>query len=225
MLTSEPRSGDDRDFCEYTHSRASAARDDPAAPAAVLVREVTVKSFSPDRSIRRPGFHLLSLVPPAAHAPADPGPGGALPSLADTACALPAQAHMYRAFYAPLALLTLLAFLLRRVREHRARPHASPLPSFGPPPAAAPRVFSSGAHGPGPRWWRALFGAQRKRPARAKHDYSPSGGFASLVKAPSARVGPRSRAIRRVATLVLLDFIGALWPAFILWATAMWFTL
>ena len=198
----------------------------------MLVREVTVKSFSPDKSIRRPGFHLLSLVPPTAGAPVDPGPGGALPSLADTACALPAQERMYRTFYAPLALLTLAAFLLRRVREARARPHASPLPSFGPPPDAvvAPRAFSSGAHAPWLRWWRgtvaSLFGgrgAGRKKLARSK--YELNGGFASLTKGPSARVGPRGKAVRRVATLVLLDFLQVLWPAFILWVTALWYTL
>ena len=71
MLNPSLYSGDDRDFCEYTHSRG-AASGDPTAPS-VLVREVTVKSFSPDKSIRRPGFHLLSLVPPTAGAPVDPG--------------------------------------------------------------------------------------------------------------------------------------------------------
>ena len=117
-------SGDDRDYCEYTHSRS-----DGTDGGHVLVREITVKSFSPDKSISNPGFHLLSLVPPDSDF-TTPGPGGSLSTFADRPCLLPSQDHTYNSVYLPGVLLTLFAFLIRRIRQHRARPpHMSPLPS------------------------------------------------------------------------------------------------
>ncbi|KAI0051173.1 Metallo-dependent phosphatase [Auriscalpium vulgare] len=74
-------SGDDHDYCAYTH------------PAPSYAPEITVKSISMAMGVRRPGFHLLSLAPaaPPAHRP----------------CALPDQLAVYLRVYLPLFVLTL----------------------------------------------------------------------------------------------------------------------
>jgi hypothetical protein len=94
-------SADDRDYCEYSHvippSLVSRTR--------TSVREVTVKSFSPTRHIRRPGFHMLSLI-----APYDPAPSPE--TLADAPCFLPDHQH---SIYTPLLWLTLLVLLIRNI--------------------------------------------------------------------------------------------------------------
>lgn len=85
------RSGDDHDYCDYRHPNG--------------VREVTLKAFSMAMGIRRPGFQLLSLIPP----PTDPNLLN-LPhrTHADMPCFLPDQIKIYTARYLPLGILTLL---------------------------------------------------------------------------------------------------------------------
>lgn len=82
-------SGDDHDYCDLTHQNG--------------VREVTLKSFSSSTGISRPGFQLLSLVPP------DPsGPYNMQRTIADRPCFLPDQAGVYWQVYLPMAVLTVL---------------------------------------------------------------------------------------------------------------------
>lgn len=72
---------------------------------------MTIKSFSATAGVRRPGFQLLSLVPPRPDQT----------SLADTPCSLPDQAGVYTHIYAPVAILTLafLVFMNTRSALHR----------------------------------------------------------------------------------------------------------
>lgn len=85
-------SGDDHDYCEVLHPNG--------------VTEVTIKSFSSDAGVRRPGFQLLSLVPPKSD----------LPSLANVPCFLPDQLGVYTHVYLPLALLTLAYLIITNIR-------------------------------------------------------------------------------------------------------------
>lgn len=101
-----PCSGDDHDYCEYTHKFGSSDADD--TPNAGTIKEVTVKSISMAMGIRRPGFQLLSIVPPTRSAT----------SLATVPCLLPDQLGIYLNVYVPLiafSLLLLLVFNLHRV--------------------------------------------------------------------------------------------------------------
>ncbi|WWD21088.1 hypothetical protein CI109_105569 [Kwoniella shandongensis] len=98
-------SGDDHDYCEHTHPNG--------------IREVTIKSFSSSTGIRRPGFQLLSLVPPAS--------SGYSASLthADRPCFLPDQLGVYSRVYIPLAILTLLYLFGTNVRAAYQRWNAA----------------------------------------------------------------------------------------------------
>ncbi|WRT68958.1 uncharacterized protein IL334_005940 [Kwoniella shivajii] len=89
-------SGDDHDYCEHRHPQG--------------VREVTIKSFSSSTGIRRPGFQLLSLIPPQPHSYA-----GSV-THADRPCLLPDQLGVYYRVYTPLAILTILYLLGTNIR-------------------------------------------------------------------------------------------------------------
>lgn len=90
-------SGDDHDYCEITHPGH--------------VKEVTVKSFSSNAGVRRPGLQLLSLVTPS------PGHSG----VADVPCILPDQLGVYQRVYAPLVILTFVFLLWHNIRAAWAR--------------------------------------------------------------------------------------------------------
>lgn len=85
-------SGDDHDYCEYHHPNG--------------VREVTLKAFSMSMGIHRPGFQLLSLIPPA---PTPEVKTSMVPqkTFADVPCLLPDQFDVYWRHYVPFALLSL----------------------------------------------------------------------------------------------------------------------
>lgn len=75
------------------------------------VREVTIKSFSMSKHIRRPGFQLLSLVNPSS---ADTR------SFADSPCSLPNQERIYSTIYPALLVLTLLVlFIINKTKLGR----------------------------------------------------------------------------------------------------------
>lgn len=93
-------SGDDRDYCEYVHHRSGLSP----------IREVTVKSFSEARGIRRPGFQLLTLF--------QPSPALTTTHL-DMPCFLPNEQGIYYAVYIPLALVTLILLLICNIRQPR----------------------------------------------------------------------------------------------------------
>lgn len=75
------------------------------------VREVTVKSFSPSTGLSRPGFQLLSLVPPAEN----------MTTYADVPCILPDQARVYWWVYLPLMIVTCAWLFLTNARQGWAR--------------------------------------------------------------------------------------------------------
>lgn len=75
------------------------------------VREVTIKSFSMSKHIRRPGFQLLSLINPSS---ADTR------SFADSPCSLPNQERIYSTIYPALLVLTLLVlFIINKTKLGR----------------------------------------------------------------------------------------------------------
>ncbi|WWC91304.1 uncharacterized protein L201_006247 [Kwoniella dendrophila CBS 6074] len=90
-------SGDDHDYCEHRHPQG--------------IREVTIKSFSSSTGIRRPGFQLLSLVPPPST-----GYAGSI-THADRPCLLPDQSGVYSRVYIPLAILTFLFLFGTNIRS------------------------------------------------------------------------------------------------------------
>ncbi|KIL68825.1 hypothetical protein M378DRAFT_70399 [Amanita muscaria Koide BX008] len=105
-------SGDNRDYCEYGHSFTTLEGEKLKRGAA---REVTVKSFSMSRHIRRPGFQLLSLANPSS-VDGD--------SFADVACLLPDQDRIYSTVYPTLFVLTLLGlFILNKNKFRRLKKH------------------------------------------------------------------------------------------------------
>ncbi|KAI0344736.1 hypothetical protein BDW22DRAFT_1326613 [Trametopsis cervina] len=99
-------SGDDHDYCEIHH--ALSASDDVSLSKQRSVKEVSVKSFSIAMGVRRPGFQLLSLVPPSLASPSGP-------PLSDTPCFLPFQLGTYVFIYGPLTLLSLLILLTNHI--------------------------------------------------------------------------------------------------------------
>ncbi|KAL6308218.1 hypothetical protein BKA93DRAFT_766007 [Sparassis latifolia] len=114
-------SGDDRDYCEYTHVPSLSAIMGDQRPTDI--REVTVKSFSPYPTIRRPGFQLLSLISPPALTSLDPSVS--THSLSDTPCLLPNYIGVYTTHYLPLLLMSTV--LLACARLHTFRGPALPI--------------------------------------------------------------------------------------------------
>ncbi len=74
-----------------------------------FVREITLKSFSPDKTIHNSGFHLLSLVPPPSDLHDTPPR-----TFTDSPCFLPSELRLYSSVYLPLAVLTLLVLLVHK---------------------------------------------------------------------------------------------------------------
>ncbi|KAI0344733.1 hypothetical protein BDW22DRAFT_1326677 [Trametopsis cervina] len=112
-------SGDDRDYCEYSHNVTGIA----GVPGDSSVREVTVKSFSPDKHIDHPGFHLLSLVTPQSAVDQQHSPDA--PTFADSPCFMPSPTTT---LYLPFIAMTLLVLLIASLRQPPSR-RKSLLPS------------------------------------------------------------------------------------------------
>ncbi|RPD78267.1 Metallo-dependent phosphatase [Lentinus tigrinus ALCF2SS1-7] len=108
-------SGDDHDYCEYVHTVPLTDTKRPSPPASVP--EITVKSFSMAMGVRRPGYQLLSLVPPSLARDGQ--------SLAYRPCLLPDQLSIYLSVYIPLFVLSLIMLLAVNVRRVVIR-HAAP---------------------------------------------------------------------------------------------------
>ena len=81
----------------------------PSPPASIP--EVTVKSFSMAMGVRRPGYQLLSLVPPHL------ARAGQSQSLAHRPCLLPDQLDIYLSVYIPLFVLSVFVLLTANVRR------------------------------------------------------------------------------------------------------------
>ena len=129
-------SGDDHDYCEYTHVLAASEQGAPSEQ--VSAKEVTVKAFSMAMGVRRPGFQLLSLVP-AATTPQGVSIGS---TLADAPCLLPDQLQIYLYAYVPLIVLTLLALFVANAR--RVYVNAS----FAKPAAPSPSLQQAASRSP-----------------------------------------------------------------------------
>ncbi|KAJ7680466.1 Metallo-dependent phosphatase-like protein [Mycena polygramma] len=99
-------SGDDHDYCEYTHSFTSAGKTRHA-------REVTVKSLSMAMGVRKPGFQLLSFVSPHSMQGTS--------SHADSLCLLPDQLGIYLSTYIPLLVVSLLIICVANIRRTCSR--------------------------------------------------------------------------------------------------------
>jgi hypothetical protein len=119
-------SGDDHDYCEYTHTFGGEH-----------VPEVTVKSLSIAMGIRQPGFQLLSLSSEAR-------------THAYRHCSVPAQLRIYSWVYGPLAFATIVLAAVRAARppapsRHQKRDSIE-LPAYhapvSRPPSALPRKRS-----------------------------------------------------------------------------------
>ncbi|TFK54091.1 hypothetical protein OE88DRAFT_1625495, partial [Heliocybe sulcata] len=104
-------SADDRDYCEYTHILPPS--DGNPAGNKTHVREVTVKSFSFAKTIRYPGYHLLSVQS------ASTSQSG--PTLVDRPCSLPNPLLIYSSSYIPLMFLSLLILLASEWHFNRTK--------------------------------------------------------------------------------------------------------
>ena len=89
-------SGDDHDYCEYTHY-SDPLDDEPR----LAIPEVTVKTLSMVMNVRRPGFQLLSLAPTQLR---DHG----IPTYKDAPCLLPDQLRIYLNIYLPLLAVSIV---------------------------------------------------------------------------------------------------------------------
>jgi hypothetical protein len=71
------------------------------------VRDISVKSFSMAMGIRRPGFHVLSLIPQQTI-----GPLADSPFFFEKPCHLPDQLGIYLKLYVPFVVLSLIVLAL-----------------------------------------------------------------------------------------------------------------
>ena len=127
-MTDEYRnSGDDHDYCEYTHIFHERR-----------IPEVTIKSPSIAMGIRQPGFQLLSL-------------SGETRTNAHVMCSLPNQLRIYCWAYAPLILATIVFVATRASGGAPSRHQKYPMKrSFELPEYRS----SSKRPSTDPRYWR-----------------------------------------------------------------------
>ncbi|KAF8135763.1 Metallo-dependent phosphatase [Boletus edulis] len=163
-------SGDNRDYCEVIHE----------VPGSDLqpntVREVTVKSFSPSRHIRRPGFQLLSLIPPSS------SPIG--PTFMETPCHLPDTLRVFHSIHVPCFILTALVLLYLNVRVSR---HKKSL-SCNFSPISLTRHSQSSHLEPESAIWTP------RTPFNSKLQTSPIAPFPLSARLPSSKSVPSYRA-------------------------------
>lgn len=116
-----PYSGDNRDYCDHIHKLSVSGH----LPENVVIPEVTVKSFSPTKHIRRPGFQLLSLY--------DPNPTSRNEqSFAYDLCLLPDQTFIYWRLYPSFACLVILFLAVFNLWRRRRLPYQLFLPPLAP---------------------------------------------------------------------------------------------
>ena len=122
-------SGDDHDYCEYWHPTG--------------VKETTLKAFSMAMGINRPGFQLMSLVPPQNAV------SSSQPTFADTPCLLPDQLQIYFRRYIPLAMACILLLFYLNLKQVIAKYGGWTIGSGGivtdssPAPRSGPGSFSN----------------------------------------------------------------------------------
>jgi len=89
-------SGDDHDYCEYTHY-SDLLGDRPRQ----TIPEITVKTLSMVMNVRRPGFQLLSLAPTQLR-------DHDIPTYKGVPCLLPDQLRIYLNIYLPLLAVSII---------------------------------------------------------------------------------------------------------------------
>lgn len=163
-------SGDNRDYCEVTHEVPG------PDPQANIVREVTVKSFSPSRHIRRPGFQLLSLVPPSSSSTG--------PTFADAPCHLPDTLRVFRSIYVPCFILTAVVLLYLNISPSR---HKKGFSSLSP---ISLRRYSRSSPPPEPE--SAIW--TTRTPLKSRIQTSPTTPLPLSTRIPSTKSIPSYRA-------------------------------
>ncbi|RDX40898.1 hypothetical protein OH76DRAFT_1423437 [Lentinus brumalis] len=202
-------SGDDHDYCEYVHTVHPTNTKRPSPPASVP--EVTVKS-SMAMGVRRPGYQLLSLIPP--HTAYDGQ------SLAHRPCLLPDQLDIYLSVYIPLfelSLIVLLTSKLRRVVVRRATSNADGEVEHGLPPPSAWRNKEFPWYG---SWsWTCTLGGSRRRIVLPR--FSVVRPTVEFLWSGAEREGDeRKRA--GVAKGTVRDFWEAAWAQLVLFVGIAW---
>lgn len=163
-------SGDNRDYCEVTHEVPGSDLQ------TTMVREVTVKSFSPSRHIRRPGFQLLSLVPPSSSSTG--------PTFADAPCLLPDTLRVFHSIYVPCFVFTALTLLYLNIGPSRHRKHFSNISPISltryrrssPPPEPESAIWTT------------------RTPLKSRIQTSPTAPLPLPARTPSMRSVPSFRA-------------------------------
>lgn len=161
-------SGDNRDYCDMTHQLPAT---DVNVLAKTSIREVTVKSFSPSSHIRRPGFQLLSLIPPDSVV----SPHGS--TFADAHCLLPDTFRIFNSIYLPALVLTAIVLLYFNISPDRHRRRFSTLS----PDYATRSRPSSPPPGPESAIWTNW------SPRRSSGPTSPGSALPPSVRVPSAK--------------------------------------
>ncbi|KAF9062443.1 hypothetical protein BDP27DRAFT_1271654 [Rhodocollybia butyracea] len=172
-------SGDNRDYCEHVHKRSVSGR---GPDNVAVIPEITVKSFSPSRHIRRPGFQLLSLTNPNPTREFDN-------SFAHDLCLLPDPGFIYWTLYTRFACFIVLLLTLFNMRKRQLlSPHhfLAPLQSHFPTadiPASHPSLITAA--------WS---------PYAPPTPTSPLSSLPGAMRTPNAFSGPTFRSASRPET-------------------------
>ncbi|KAH9942328.1 Metallo-dependent phosphatase [Epithele typhae] len=200
-------SGDDHDYCEYEHTYTGSKL--PAVP------EITVKSFSMAMGIRKPGYQLLSLIPPKQYQSG--------PSFAHQPCLLPNQLSIYLSVYVPFIVITLLALLVSNFRRVSSPPRSVTSPTqdtvnFDLPPPSAWRTKGFPRQAWSKTWTIAIGGRPRN------FTLSPAGFRRSIVAFfwTGGSRAPDSTRGGGVLVGFLKDFREAAWAPLALFAGIAW---
>lgn len=112
-------SGDDHDFCEWTHTEFTGG-----------IKETTVKSISAAMGVRKPGFLSLSLWNPIDLSSQEPIP--AKDTIQENLCLLPDMLSVFTR-YTYFLILTLITIFITTIRSRRQKQlSASPDPPILP---------------------------------------------------------------------------------------------
>ncbi|KAH7920783.1 Metallo-dependent phosphatase [Leucogyrophana mollusca] len=175
-------SGDNRDYCDCVHPVRYTEHD---ATTENTIREVTVKSFSPARHIRRPGFQLLSLIPPQSASASSP-------TFADAHCLLPDNFRIFSSIYLPCITLTFIILLYLNVSPSRHKRRFSSLsPILLSPNSSRP---PSPSRGPESAIWSTW------SPRKLRVPVSPTTPLPPSLRVPNTKAAPALRASSSPAT-------------------------
>jgi hypothetical protein len=170
---------------------------DPEATGDTIVKEVTIKSFSTTRHIRRPGFQLLSLVSPTNLSPSRSTSQTHPQSFEAAPCFLPSHQGIYTSIYIPFAIFTLFALLVCNLL-HKRVPSSKSTPQISISSRTSPHIKIRGRNSvppPGSPGWQTW---SPMSPFSPIHD-SPNRSIPPSMRTPSL-APPTLRASSRPAT-------------------------